>query len=160
MIFLWSIIGFLAGSLIEWLAHKHLLHNFSYPSLSHSHFSIHHRNCRHNEGYDSDYLSLIPKDANHGWNEIKLLVIGLILVSPLALVSIWLWLPLLSHTITYYFLHRKSHLEPEWGKRWMPWHWDHQMGKNQNANWGVTSPIFDWVFGTRFDKNGNKIKWQ
>ena len=31
----------------------------------------------------------------------------------------------------------------------MPHHYDHHMGKNQDANWCVTHPFFDWVMGTR-----------
>ena len=30
-----------------------------------------------------------------------------------------------------------------------PWHYDHHMGPNQNANWCVTRPWMDIVMGTR-----------
>jgi len=50
-------------------------------------------------------------------------------------------------------MHRKSHLDVEWGKKWMPWHWDHHMGRDQNANWGVTLPLWDYALGTRVKMN-------
>jgi hypothetical protein len=159
MILLWLSLGFLLGSLTEWLAHKHLLHNFDNASFSKSHFKIHHQNCRRHDGYDPDYASIIPRSIEHGWSEILMLIAAVIAVSPAAIISFWLWFSLLLHACIYYFVHRKSHLEPDWCKKWLPWHWEHHMGKNQNANWGVTTPIFDWAFGTRVNQHGNKIKW-
>ena len=34
-------------------------------------------------------------------------------------------------------------------RRWAPWHYDHHMGKNQDANWCVTFPLWDHILGTR-----------
>jgi hypothetical protein len=31
----------------------------------------------------------------------------------------------------------------------MPHHYDHHMGSNQDANWCVSYPWFDWILGTR-----------
>jgi hypothetical protein len=49
----------------------------------------------------------------------------------------------------YYYVHRRAHLEPDWAKRTIPWHYDHHMNSNQDANWCVTRPWFDYVMGTR-----------
>ena len=49
----------------------------------------------------------------------------------------------------YYYLHRRAHLEPEWAKKKLPWHYDHHMNSNQDANWCVTKPWFDYLLGTR-----------
>lgn len=35
----------------------------------------------------------------------------------------------------YYYIHRRAHLEPDWAKRKIPWHYDHHMNSNQDANW-------------------------
>ena len=47
------------------------------------------------------------------------------------------------------------------GKQHLPWHYDHHMGRDQNANWCVTHPLFDNVMGTRkiytYDENGRVI---
>ena len=142
-------IGILVGWLVEWVAHRYLLHNFKHRTFSRSHFSIHHRNCRQQGFYDPDYEQFPPKTMDGGLMEITLLIISVVITSPLIFVSVLLWLSLALHACAYYYLHRKSHLDVKWGKKWMPWHYDHHMGKDQNKNWGVTSPLFDYIFGTR-----------
>ena len=141
--------GIVLGSLIEWLAHKYVLHNFRRRIFSHSHFSVHHRNCRKNNFYDADYEQFPPRTFDSGLMEILLLIVAAVVTLPLLYVSTWLWLGLLAHAMLYYYIHRKCHLNVEWGKKWFPWHYQHHMGKDQNANWGVTSPFFDYFFGTR-----------
>ena len=37
----------------------------------------------------------------------------------------------------------------EWAKENIPWHYDHHMGKNQDANWGVTTDWVDRLLNTR-----------
>ena len=49
----------------------------------------------------------------------------------------------------YYFVHKKAHLNPEWAKEKLPWHYEHHMGKNQDSNWCVTFPLWDYILGTR-----------
>ena len=141
--------GITLGSLIEWGSHKYLLHNFSRKIFSYSHFSIHHRNCRQNNNYDKDYESFPPTTLDSGLTEIVLLISALIVTSPLLLIDSWLWLGLVFHAFVYYYMHRKSHIDVEWGKKWMPWHWTHHMGRDQNTNWGVTLPIWDFILRTR-----------
>ena len=142
-------IGIVLGALIEWTAHKYLLHNFRQRIFSYSHFSVHHRNCRQNEFYDPDYEQFPPKSFDGGLTELVLLVSGLVVTLPVIFISFEIWLGLLLHSVLYYYLHRKCHLDVEWGKRWLPWHYEHHMGKHQNANWGVTNPVFDYIFRTR-----------
>lgn len=147
MLFFFS--GIILGWLFEWGAHKYLLHNFNKKIFSYSHFSIHHQNCRKNDFYDSDYESFPPSAMSSGLKELVLLASALVVTLPAILVSSYLWLGFLVHACLYYFVHRKCHLDVEWGKKWVPWHYQHHMGKDQNCNWGVTSPFFDYVFRTR-----------
>jgi len=49
----------------------------------------------------------------------------------------------------YYYIHRRAHLEPDWAMKKIPWHYDHHMNSNQDANWCVTKPWFDYLMGTR-----------
>ena len=49
----------------------------------------------------------------------------------------------------YFSIHRRAHLEPEWAMKKIPWHYDHHMNANQDANWCVTKPWFDYLLGTR-----------
>jgi len=145
----WVVLGFVLGSLVEWIAHRYFLHNFSKRLFSSSHFSVHHKKCRKHNNFDDDYLNFPPSSIDGGGGEIVLLASLVIVFTPTILVSFWLWAGLVVHSFLYYFLHRKSHIDVEWGKKWMPWHWDHHMGKDQNCNWGVTNSIFDHIFRTR-----------
>jgi len=56
----------------------------------------------------------------------------------------------------YYFIHRKSHMNPEWCKEKLPWHYDHHMAPNQDANWGVTVEWVDILMGTRIHYLGTE----
>jgi sterol desaturase/sphingolipid hydroxylase (fatty acid hydroxylase superfamily) len=149
--------GIALGSLIEWGSHKYLLHSFRSKLFSYSHFSIHHRNCRQNDNYDSDYENFPPTTRDSGLTEIVLLVSAVAVTSPLALISPWMWVGLIFHAHAYYYVHRKSHLDVDWGKKWLPWHYDHHMGENQNANWGVTLPLWDYILGTRVKMDLERI---
>ena len=51
--------------------------------------------------------------------------------------------------VRYYRVHKRAHRDPSWAREHLPWHYDHHMGPNQDANWCVTWPWFDWVMGTR-----------
>ena len=149
MFFVWLILGFVVGSLVEWLAHRYILHNFMIRPFSNSHFKIHHRNSRKNNCLDVDYLRFPPTKYSSGLGEVIMLSFLAILVIPLAFFSIPLWFGLEAHIILYYYMHRKFHVDPTWGKKWMRCHWDHHMGVNQNINWGVTNPVLDYILGTR-----------
>jgi sterol desaturase/sphingolipid hydroxylase (fatty acid hydroxylase superfamily) len=37
---------------------------------------------------------------------------------------------------------------PEFAKKYVKWHWDHHQ-INQNANFGITLPLFDYILKTR-----------
>ena len=54
-----------------------------------------------------------------------------------------------SYAILSYRAHKRAHLEPEWAKRHVPWHYDHHMGPDQDANWCTLAPWFDILMGTR-----------
>jgi len=46
-------------------------------------------------------------------------------------------------------VHKLYHLDPEWAREHLSWHYDHHMGTDQDANWCVTHPWFDELMGTR-----------
>ena len=48
-------------------------------------------------------------------------------------------------------------MDVEWAKKNIPWHYEHHMGNNQDANWGVTNSFWDLLIGTRvkYLKKGN-----
>ena len=46
-------------------------------------------------------------------------------------------------------MHRKSHIDVEWAKKNMPWHYDHHLGLDQDSNFGIRSDIMDRLLYTR-----------
>ncbi|MFO0552542.1 MAG: hypothetical protein U0271_29400 [Polyangiaceae bacterium] len=49
----------------------------------------------------------------------------------------------------FYRLHERGHLDPQWAREHLPWHYDHHMGPDPEKNWGIGLPIYDYVAGTR-----------
>lgn len=139
----------------EWYAHKYLLHGVPrqgqpryspVPTTMKSHWA-HHKLVRTQGYYDEGYVE--------GWsnwrtrNEIKSLLAltaGTTLLFP---VAPFFTLGTYYAAGRYFYVHRRSHIDPEWGKKAIPWHYDHHMNSNQDANWCVTRPWFDYIMGTR-----------
>jgi len=132
----------------EWLIHKYILHGLGKNKKSSwaFHWHNHHKECRKNDNFDKGYRD--------GWSgpqlREKLSLIALVLIHlPLITVA-----PLFVTTLAicakrYYLIHKHAHLNPSWCKTHLPWHYDHHMGKNQDANWGVTVEWVDKLMGTR-----------
>jgi sterol desaturase/sphingolipid hydroxylase (fatty acid hydroxylase superfamily) len=149
-------VGLLAANATEWVVHR-LLHETGKKkgSITAFHWHEHHRNCRRHGGYDPCYhRSLFYLNAQSKE------VIGL---AGLALSVTWLapLAPFFVGTVyysgfNYYFKHKRAHLDPEWGRQHLPWHYDHHMGPNQQANWCVTKPWFDHIMGTREEYVGTE----
>ena len=68
---------------------------------------------------------------------------------PLALMFPWAFLCLAGCTVHYFIAHLKSHREPEWARKSLPWHYAHHMAPNQDSNWGVRFDWADRLLGTR-----------
>ena len=145
------ILGILYANLVEWLIHKYIFHGTrlgkSRTGKFNHHWRDHHRTCRKNNYVDEVYkgkwyTQAISREALE-LSFLSLLHFPLFFIAPVFSTTISAW------SYVYYFIHSKSHRDPEWSKRWTPWHWDHHMGKNQDANWCVTIPIMDHILGTR-----------
>ena len=148
--------GFVAGLVIangfEWFAHKYLLHGvhrkgksrFSpTPKQMESHCS-HHREVRKQEFFVEGF------DNWRTRNEVIALgVVAVVSGAAFYPFSKGMALAAAYSAGNYYYVHRRAHLEPEWSKKRIPWHYDHHMNSNQDANWGVTRPWFDYIMGTR-----------
>jgi sterol desaturase/sphingolipid hydroxylase (fatty acid hydroxylase superfamily) len=137
-------------NIFEWATHKYVLHGLgkNRKSFWSFHWIDHHSTVRKNGFIDRDYLSSYSK-----WNaqtkEILALLGGAVLHGPLLFVAPLAYATLVYSGARYYYVHRKAHLNPQWAKDKLPWHYDHHMAPNQNANWCVTRPWADWIFGTR-----------
>jgi len=128
--------------ILEWVLHKYVLHGLGKNKKSPwaSHWHTHHRRSRQNNNYDEDYIKGFSdrtvRSEILGLGFLSIMHIPTIMISPLFYFS------LVVCGIRYYLIHKRSHLDPEWAKKNVPWHYNHHMGKNQDANWGVTT---DWV---------------
>jgi sterol desaturase/sphingolipid hydroxylase (fatty acid hydroxylase superfamily) len=143
-------IGLLASNAAEWVMHKYVLHELGRDKRSFwsFHWHEHHRQSRRNGFRDEDY-----ERSPWGWNAqskelysligISAAVLPLFGVSPGFCAGVWV------SACGYYVVHKKSHLDPQWAREHLPWHYDHHMASNQDANWCVTLPLFDHLMGTR-----------
>lgn len=152
--------GFLTGLVVanafEWIAHKYILHGthrqgqvrFSpVPRSMQSHWA-HHREVRKTQFHDHGYV-----EGLRNWrtrNEVgSLVVVAAVFSTAFYPVSKGMSLAAIYSACNYYYVHRRAHLEPDWAIKKIPWHYDHHMNTNQDANWCVTKPWFDYVMGTR-----------
>ena len=143
-IFFQLAIGWLYGHIFEYAAHKYILHDRKrFKNVFRNHFKTHHNLSRKNEMYDENYNRLISSKF-----EIVSLLSILILHFPVIFLFPYFYGILIWSISSYYFLHRLSHLNVKWGKKWLPWHYEHHMGKDQHINWGVRLPIIDKIFKT------------
>lgn len=159
-------LGFLAGIIYanagEWFIHKHLLHEDAKDkdSFWRFHWNVHHKNTRKNEFRDEDYEKPLFEEWNAQSKEVAALVGACALHLPLFPFAPEFVLGVCAHAGYYYYVHKKSHLEPEWAKENLPWHYDHHMGPDQDQNWCVTFPLFDYVMGTRVPYLGTEREQQ
>lgn len=143
-------IGVFAANAFEWYAHQKILHDYpsryrESPFFSHIR---HHKRTRLNGFADASYRHSMWRNADVYFE--KSAVLGLCVVTTAAApVAPFFTLGTYYGAWHYYRAHRRAHLDPEWGRRHLPWHYDHHMGRNQNANWCVTRPWFDYIMGTR-----------
>ena len=149
-------IALLAANGIEWYLHKYALHGvpkegggrkaLSEPFMK-RHWA-HHRRVRLTK-YRDDELYGHFSESPDAIAEAKALL-KICAVTSLAMpVAPFFTLTTYYCAWNYWHVHSQSHLDPEWGKKKIPWHYDHHMNTNQDANWGVTKPWFDYIMGTR-----------
>lgn len=144
------ILGWYFGLFAEWFIHKYILHNYGIKrkSIWSFHFKEHHAICRRNQNKDHGYM-----ESKLKWNRISKEILSLFCLAiihiPLFFILPWFTLVIWGSMLQYYFLHKKSHIDTEWCKKNLPWHYEHHMGKNQHKNYGIRSDLFDRLFGTR-----------
>lgn len=158
-----GIIALFFSGLTEWLTHKYILHGLGKKKNSWFHYHWNHHNIsRKNNFYDDDYIDWIKSKS------VRKEIYGLLLVLLSNITWLFVW-PMLFiwfcfFTIFYFYVHVKAHVKPEWCKKYFGWHWDHHQGTNQDANWCVTFPLWDYILRTRvkyeYDATGKVIKKQ
>jgi hypothetical protein len=112
------------------------------------HWHEHHRNARRQGHHDPDYQrSRIGLHAQG--KETLVLALSCLAHAPLFPVAPLFTSAAWAYAIHSYRAHKRAHLDPQWAKRHVPWHYDHHMGPDQDANWCTGAPWFDLIMGTR-----------
>ena len=148
-IFLSISAAYVYGGILEWSLHKYILHGLgkNKKSIFSFHWHIHHKTCRKNNNFDTDYCTRpLPSSIK---KEIFFLASLVMLHLPYFFIAPYFFIGLFFYTCRYFYYHRRSHLDVEWAKKNMLWHYEHHTGKNQNANYGVTVEWPDKLFNTR-----------
>mgnify|MGYP003144388306 CR=1 FL=1 len=157
------ILGIVFANWFEWAAHKYVMHDLGrrWRWLS-WHWMQHHRNSALNKFHDKDYLKS-PFDWNSRAKEILGLALLALCVSPVSLLAPVMYATMVTWTVLYYVTHAKSHRNPEWAKKYVPWHYEHHMGQAPDANFCVVMPLWDIILGTRVyhetDQHGRLVKF-
>lgn len=144
--FLLFFFGMFLGNVYEYFLHRHILHGLGKRKKSYfsSHWHKHHRIARRNNFYDFSYKNIFSINSNA---KKELINIGILAVLnfPLYFLSPAIYFGLIFHAGLYFVIHRYSHLNPVWAKKYLPWHWEHHLGKDQDKNWCVTFPLTDQI---------------
>ncbi len=133
------ILGIIYASFLEWWVHKELFHKHGRKknSMFAYHLRDHHKVARKN-----DYV-----DNRRSLREFFGLLFLVLVHLPIALISVGFYTATLAYSIAFYILHQYSHTNPEWAKKYQPWHWKHHM-ENPKKNWNVVLPIADKIMKT------------
>ena len=147
------VIAWLYSHLLEYFLHKHLLHDNKRKKWFKTHFGEHHWSARKRLMLDPKYFG---SPSITGDPEIKGLIVLGLLHAPIALFYPFAYATLILCAISYYLQHRWMHTSWDYARQHASWHYDHHMAPDQNCNWGVRLPIFDYLFGTRKYYKGSK----
>ena len=133
-------LGFMYGNLLEWLIHKYLFHGLGKKknSIFSYHLKEHHVTAKKNNFVDKK-ISLIETAG---------MVLIIAVHVPVCYISTSFFAGIMLYAILFNIIHGYQHRNPEFCKKYMPWHWEHHM-KNSNKNFGVVVDWSDRVFRTR-----------
>jgi sterol desaturase/sphingolipid hydroxylase (fatty acid hydroxylase superfamily) len=151
-------LGLLYANASEWVIHKYVLHGpeAKKPGGDWSfHWLEHHRNVRIKDFRDPAYEKPLT-EWNAQTKEVAALIAAGLLHAPLFPIAPFFTATLWYSMVNYYRVHKRSHLDPEWAREHLPWHYDHHMGVDQDKNWCVTRPWWDIVMGTRVPHIGTE----
>ena len=132
------LVAYLYSHVLEYYAHR-FLHRFK---KKHQSLAFHMR--------EHHVLAKKNKMAIHGFSFREAALLGLLAAMhfPLIAISPEAFATLVLCICSYLYVHYRSHANPQWAERHVPWHVDHHLG-DQQANWGVRKPWVDILLGTR-----------
>jgi sterol desaturase/sphingolipid hydroxylase (fatty acid hydroxylase superfamily) len=149
--------GLALGGLLVWTFSEYVLHRYVFhyvgPRLwqRRVHFVLH--GVHHDFPQDADRL-VFPLGASIPMGTAFYLLfrvfVGSVLVDP---VFIGFGIGYLTYDGTHYAIHH-FRMSSRWG-RWIKRHHMVHHHTGENARWGVSSPLWDWVFGTMGSSRGS-----
>lgn len=131
------ILGFIYSSILEWWLHKVPLHK-SFLFKNH----IEHHKLTGRDMFDPDYFNSL-----FGSGETIFAIFIAVLHIPLLLWLKYFYITFFCYLISYLIVHRLSHTNIIFAKRYVPWHYIHHC-VNAKKNFGIVHPIIDIIFGT------------
>jgi hypothetical protein len=155
------VVGLAYSNIGEWLIHKYVLHGMGRKksSMWSYHWHEHHKHARKLQHIDPDYQRSL-----FAWNaqgkEAAGLAAIVVLHTPLLPVFPFFAATVQLSALYYYYVHKRAHQDAGWAREHLPWHYDHHMGPDQDKNWCVSWPWFDWVMGTRARWVGTEKEWE
>ena len=134
----------------EWYAHKSWLHEYARKHRNSAFFSHirHHKRVRMSGFADDSYQYTMFQNEDIYFEKTALIGLAAIF-TPTVVVAPFFTMGVYYGAWQYWHKHSKAHLDPEWARKNLPWHYDHHMNTHQDANWCVTRPWFDYIMGTR-----------
>lgn len=143
-------LGLAYANVVESLFHRYVLHGLGKNPKSFwaFHWNEHHRDARRNAMRDDGYRRPLWQ-LNPHTKERLAIALGVAAHLPLAPIAPFFVATLAGCGVVFYRLHKRAHSEPGWARAHLPWHYDHHMGPDQDANWGIGLPWFDLLTGTR-----------
>lgn len=145
------LLGLIYANLGEWLFHKFILHGLGKKpgSIWAFHWHEHHDICAQNAMLDLSYQHITVSTWNARAKELVVFFGTFLIHMPLLWYLPAFCLGLYASLVLYYVRHRKAHLDPDWARTHLNWHYEHHLSPNA-GNWCVTWPWFDYLLGTRF----------
>jgi hypothetical protein len=149
------ILGLVYANLGEWLMHRYILHGLGRDPQSFwaYHWHEHHAVCLKHNMIDPGYQRLDFCSWNIQTKELAALAAIIMGHMPLFLLSPIFAVALYTSLALYYYRHRKAHLDSEWARQHLRWHYEHHLCGTRPANWCVTWPWCDYLLGTRVKSN-------
>jgi len=149
-------LGLLAENAGEWFFHRYVLHGLGkrHGSLWGYHWNEHHKVARVNQMFDPGYRGWPLQWNTQGKEALSLAALAIAHLPLLPAIPLYV-LGMYAGLLLYYQRHRRAHLDPEWAKSRLPWHYEHHMERS-DANWCVTWPWFDHIMGTRGNDNADR----
>ncbi len=132
-------LGLFLANAVEWQVHR-VLHRRGRVAGSFwsFHFYTHHGVAR-SRGFIDPGCGPRP----------RMILWSAVIYGPLAPVAPGVAAGTLLSLALYWAIHHRAHRDPAWAVRWVPWHVEHHMAPDEEANWCVVFPWFDWIMGTR-----------